>query len=81
MLFVHRKFDADRLSKKKVIEKIRWTTFVDFGHYLGLRIERKRKERTLTSTASCYGFLCMLYCLITGKLVLLHYYHPFHIIC
>ena len=38
MKYVHRKFDADRLSKKKVIEKIRWTTFVDFGYHLGLRI-------------------------------------------
>ena len=38
MKFVHRKFDADRLSKKKVIEKIRWTTFVDFGYHLGLTL-------------------------------------------
>ena len=37
MKFVHEKFDVDRLSKKKVIEKIRWTTFVDFDYHLGLR--------------------------------------------
>ena len=36
MLFVLRKFDVDRLSEKKGIEKIRWTTFVDFYYHLGL---------------------------------------------
>ena len=43
MKFVHRKFDVDRLSKKKVIVKIRWTTFVDFGYHLGLIVLSKIK--------------------------------------
>ena len=47
MKFVHRKLDADRLSKKKVIEKIRWTTFVDFGHHLGISFD-SNKEKIMT---------------------------------
>ena len=48
MLFVHRKFDADRLSKKKVIEKIRSTTFVDFGHHLGLNLDLQHGNSSIT---------------------------------
>ena len=35
---VHTKFDPDRLSRKRVIRKIRLATFVEFGYHLGLRV-------------------------------------------
>ena len=47
MKFVHGKFDAYRLSKKKVIEKIRWTIFVDFDYHLGLSSKMGWKSTTL----------------------------------
>ena len=65
MLFVHRKFDADRLSKKKVIQKIKWTTFVDFGYHLGLKLETnmihiKQVKNNLSISASLYVTLVLL---------------------